>query len=366
MNKNNKNKNTSIKVIIYLGETRPFDNEDYGLKLIIELEKKGYNVAALLLKKSDPINQMPAETPVNKIKKIILPDVLTLSKPEMKEMLKREEVSQEINAWMEGVKKMDIDLGIVFFGFWLPPEMYNVTKMGLINFHPGPLPYLKGIEPDTFIILEGWKKVWGAVHKVVSNFDEGDIIAKTKILNVSKYSTPVDVLLKLTNLGIAAISEAIKNIMDNKPTYKVKNGTVATLARAKKESYIQWDKDDIKMIDRRIRAFSGQDIKIRLKAIINNKLYYIYNLEIYKTNNKFIRSFNAGTFLGLYLKEGSYYLKPIVKAIDGVVVLLAREDNGVPESEIPFTKENIIAPKKRKHETNFKMIKKSILSNFHS
>jgi len=355
-------KKALFKIVIYLGESRPFDNKDYGLKLISEFIKKGYNVTALILKESDPINQKPDVLPVN-IKKFILPDVLTLKRTDIKEMLKRKDVLDKVNTWIGDIKKLDIDLGIIFYGFWLPPEMYDVAKMGFINFHPGPLPYLKGIEPDTFVILEGWKKAWGAVHKVVPNFDEGDIITKTKTLKVSKYSTPVEVLLKLTALGINAILKAIKNILNNKPAYKMKNGSIATIARARKESYIQWENDDIKMIDRKIRAFSGQDIKIRLKAVINDKLYYIYNLETYKSNNKLIRSFKEGTIFGFYQPEGNYHLMPIIKAKDGVVIILGHEDNGVPECDLPFTKENIIAPKKRKYETNFKMIKNSIMKN---
>ena len=353
-------KNTAIKIIIYLGESRSFDNEDYGLKLILELEKNGFNVAAVILKESDPINQKLYDLSDKKIKKFILPDVLTLKKPEMKEMLKQKEISEEVNKWIEEIKKQDIDLGIIFFGYWLPPELYNAVKIGFINYHPGPLPYLKGMEPDTFIILEGWRKVWGAVHKVVPNFDEGDLITKTKIFKVSKYSTPVEVLLKLTALGVNTIVKAVKNILNNKPTYKFINGTAATLARAKKESYIQWDKDNIEMINRKLRAFCGQDIKVRLKAFFNSKLYYIFDLETHKTNDKNIRKFKDGEFMGLYNREGKYYLKPIIKAIDGVVVLFAYEDNGVSECDLLFNKENVIAPKKRKKETTFKMIKKSI------
>jgi len=362
MNHNEKNKK-SIKILIYLGETRPFDNRDYGLELIIELEKNGYEVSALMIKKTDPINQNPDALSFKKIKKYFIPDVLTLNKPEMKEMLKKKEISDEVNAWIDDIKKLDIDLGIIFFGYWLPPEMYNVTKMGFINYHPGPLPYLKGIEPDTFIILEGWKKVWGAVHKVVANFDEGNIIAKTKIFKVSKYSTPVEVLVKLTSLGIDAILKAVKNLLNNKPAQKGGEGTLATFAGAKKESYIQWDKDDIKMIDRKLRAFCGQDIKIKLKTFINDRLYYVFNLETYKTNDKIIRSFKEGTLIAFYLQEGKYYLQPVIKAKDGVVILFAKEDNGVTESELYFNKEDLIAPKKRKYETNFKMIKKSIINN---
>ena len=356
-------KNNLFKVIVYLGETRPFDNQDYGLKLIIELEKNGFHVAALILNESDPINQKSGALPDNTIKKYFIPYVLTLSKPEMKEMLKKKEISEEVNAWITDIKKLDIDLGVIFFGYWLPPEMYNVTKMGFINYHPGPLPYLKGIEPDTFIILEGWKKVWGAVHKVVPKFDEGDIISKTKIFKVSNYSTPIEVLIKLTDFGIDAIINALKNILNNKPTSKVNNGTTATIAKARKESYIQWDKDDTKIVDRKLRAFSGQDIKIRLKAFINDKLYYIFDLEAYKSNNKLIRSFKEGTIIGFYLQKGKYNLQPIIKVKDGVIIILAHEDNGAPENDLPFTKENIIAPKKRKKETNFKMIMNSVKSN---
>jgi len=359
-----------MHIIVYLGETRPFCNEDYGLRLIFELEKNNYTVAALLLKESDPINRYPA---LWEKKRFFLPEALTLRKAEMNQMLSREEVSRELDLWLDGIKNLDADLGIVFYGNWLPPELFAIPKFGFINYHPGPLPYLRGIEPDTFIILEGWRRVWGAVHRVDARFDAGAVITKTKRLRVSRYSTPVEVLHRLSELGIEAILRAVKSVLNNKSHYKVEDatrnvqgeelesGSLATLARAERESCILWESDTNEIINRRLRAFCGQDIRIRLKAHINDALHFVYDLETYRTNKKCIRSHKEGTLLGYYLYQGKYYLKPIIKTIDGAAVLLAEEENGRAENEIPFSKEDILAPAKKIYETDFKRIEKSIL-----
>ncbi len=348
----------SFKIILYLGDTRPSDSEDYGLKLLLELERNNYNVAAIIIKESDPINLYPA---IKLKKRLFIPEALTLIKPKIEEMLNDAESSREVSIWLDKIGEIDADLGIIFYGNWLPPRLFNIPKLGFINYHPGPLPFLKGMEPDTFIILEGWRKVWGAVHKVEANFDTGYIITKSRPLMISKYSTPIEVLVKLTNLGVEAIIRALKKILNNEPHYKLKEGSAATVARAKKESTIFWDRDSNDIIDRKLRAFCGQDIKIRLKASIDNKLYFIYDLETYNINDKYINNQKAGTLLGYYLSYGKYYLKPIVKTIDGVAILFADEDNGISESDILFSKEMIIAPLKRKHETNHQMIKESII-----
>jgi methionyl-tRNA formyltransferase len=358
---------TPFKIILYLGAARPFAEEmqmpqDYGVRLIHRLKKNGHTLAGLLLAEDDPIRQSPVLTGE---KKFFLPEVLTLPKPQMEAMLaKEEEISKKLDVWFEEIRKLDADLGIVFYGNWVPPKLSNIPKAGFINYHPGPLPFLKGIEPDTFIILEGWRKVWGAVNRVEGHFDCGSIVAVTKTIKVSKYATPVEVLHALTALGVEAIIRAIKNIAKNKPSpirLAKKEGSSATFAMAKRESFISWEGDTGEMLSRRLRAFCGQDIKVRLKASINGKLNFVYDLETYRIRKKYIRSFKAGELLGFYLYPGKYYRAPIIKTIDGLVVLLAEEAAGRAEGEIPFPKEHILAPKKRTYITSRRGIKRSIL-----
>jgi hypothetical protein len=137
-------------------------------------------------------------------------------------------------------------------------------------------------------------------------------------------------------------------------------GTAATRARAKQESVIQWDTDTNKIIMRKLRAFCGQDIGIRLKARVQDTLYYVYDLETYTMRTKYTRAFQPGTLLGYYQSPGKYSNQPIIKTIDGAVVLLAEEANGRQESDVPFTQENILPPVKKKVVTKRKYVTRSI------
>ena len=351
-----------FKLIVYLGETRPFSDEDYGAQLLLELEKNKYVIAALLLRESDPINQYPV---FGGLRRFFLPEALTLPKPQMEALLAKEGTVCGLDAWLEEIRTLGADLGIVFYGHWIPPKLFTLPRLGFINYHPGPLPFLRGMEPDTFTILEGWRRVWGAVNRVEECFDSGDILARTKMLRVSRHATPADVLHTLTAYGVDAIIRAAKIILKNNQ-YRGKRvqgeGSLATIAMARRASRIQWDSDTCEVLRRKLRAFCGQDIGIRLKAHIEDKLYFVFDLEVWRTRKKRLRPYAPGAFLGRYLYPGKFLDMPIIKTADGAAVLLAEEARARADEAVPFPKEALLAPVKRPRAATRGKIEKSILA----
>ncbi|HRX16479.1 MAG TPA: formyltransferase family protein [Spirochaetota bacterium] len=353
-----RNKQT-MRIVVYLGKSRPRGRVDYGLKLIEQLERDGHYIAGLMVEQDDPIIMYPGV----KVKKhIIMPkELCTYLSVIKKNIYENPSFCNKFSEICKKIQNCQADIGVVFFGYWVPPEIYTIPKNGFINYHPGPLPWLRGMEPDTFAILENWKRIWGSVHKVVAGFDAGSIIARTKKAKIELYDTPVSVLNTLTASGIDTICNVISSFSRKGNFSSVKLpqlGSLATLKKAYDYSFINWQNDTNDMLRRRLLAFCGQDIGIRLKAGFNDLHYVVYNLELHKGKFKGV----PGDILGYYICRGKYLLQPIVRTTEGVCVVLLG-DKILPERKIPeghVHSDWIIPPRKQKMVTHRRWIKKSI------
>ena len=346
-------------ILLYIGNSRPRGRMDYGLRLIEELEDSGNRVTGLIIEPDDPLNINPQ---IQAMKRFFLPAELSGRQSVIKKNFEDAESSKKIFSFLSEVSSGVYDTGVVFYGNWVPPQLFKIPANGFINFHPGPLPFLKGMEPDTFAILEGWKKIWGTVHKVDEHFDTGLIITTTKKVKIKNYSTPVSILHSLTIAGIKAVAKACFLIHHSgKKCVFLKNnsGSSATIEKAFDESFIRWNSDSNEMLDRRLRAFCGQDIGIRLKASVLDETYFVYNLEAFR--GKF--SGKPGEVIGFYLKNGKYLYQPIVKTAEGAAVVLLGEKVNISQLKRPENKyypEWQIPPRKSRRNADISTLKYSI------
>ena len=138
----------------------------------------------MIIEPDDPLNINPQ---IQAMKRFFLPAELSARQSVIKKNFDDTEASKKIQRFLDDISSVVYDTGVVFYGNWVPPQLFKIPLNGFINFHPGPLPFLKGMEPDTFAILEGWKKIWGTVHKVDEHFDTGLIIAMTKKVKIKNY-----------------------------------------------------------------------------------------------------------------------------------------------------------------------------------
>ncbi|MBN1501534.1 MAG: hypothetical protein JW982_15345 [Spirochaetes bacterium] len=352
-----KQKKNSLRIIIYLGNSRPRGRFDFGAELLKKIDREGHYIAGIIVEKNDPVIVYPSL----KAKKILLlPEVLTGSTVSIKDKMSRPEFKTQFDDFLKKLQSCAADVGIVFYGFWIPPEIYTIPRYGFLNYHPGPLPFLRGMEPDTFAVIEGWKKIWGTLHKVESAFDTGNIITKSKIIKIRKYDTPLSILKKLTEAGIESITGTLKYLHKHKCFRNIvlqDKGSHATLKMAYEKSFINWDNDSNINLDRKLRAFCGQNINIRLKAPFNNNYYIVYDIELFKGNFPG----TPGIIIGYYTGKSKFLLQPIVRTIDGAAVLFTgNQISGDSFPEEGDYADLIIPPRKRKKETKKSLVKKSI------
>lgn len=76
-----------------------------------------------------------------------------------------------------GLDLEGVDL-VVSFLFWklIRPPLIELGRLGCLNFHPAPLPDMRGIGGYNVAILEGFSE-WGvSCHFVDADFDTGDLV----------------------------------------------------------------------------------------------------------------------------------------------------------------------------------------------
>ena len=357
-------KGKSLRVVAYLGLDRPNRKIDYGELLVKKLIASRHMLAGLVIHPSDHLADIARKY---SIPYISIPSELLQPAEKIKMALAgNEQFIEFFNLWLGHISSFNADIGITIWAQWIPAELFSMPPMGFINYHPAPLPQMRGMEPDTFAILEGRREIYGTVHRVNHAFDCGDIVSWTKHIKIHKYDTPVSVLENLNREGISTIVHALNNF-GNGTVKEVPQcdgeGTMTTREMARKESMIDWRVDTIDIIDRKLRALCGQDIGIRLKGEYMGVIRDIVDLELY--HGRFRG--DPGDILGVYSGRGFFHDQPIIRVTDGVAIArLGKEIKPLPYSSIFYNEcpqEKLIAPGKRKRSTKRQTVINSISEN---
>ena len=82
---------------------------------------------------------------------------------------------------LERIRELKPDIVIAaFWGYILMPEFTSIPPMGCINFHPGFLPYNRGMNPNVWPFIDG-SPAGVTLHYITEKIDGGDIIAQKRI-----------------------------------------------------------------------------------------------------------------------------------------------------------------------------------------
>jgi methionyl-tRNA formyltransferase len=352
---------TSLRVVAYLGMDRPCRRTDYGELLIKKIIASRHELVGLIIHPSDnladlarryhiPYISIPLEflQPASKIKKALADN------PQLREFYP---------LWLDHIRSFGADIGVSVWSYWIPCELFSMPSLGFVNYHPAPLPHMRGMEPDTFAILEGRKEIWGTVHKVNHAFDCGEIVAWTKHIPVHHYDTPVSVLENLTREGITTIIHVLNLFADGTVTLTpqcAEEGSRTTREMARQASFVSWEHDTVEMLSRKLRAFCGQDIGIRLKGQWNGALHDVVDLEGYHG----VFPGRPGEIIGNYKGRGFFNGAPIIRVTDGIAVVRFGKPitplsySSIFNNECPQQK--LISPGTRRRQTKRFIVLKSL------
>lgn len=100
------------------------------------------------------------------------------------------------------------------YGRRLPDEIINLASKGCFNMHPSLLPRFRGAEP-VFWQMKLAADVGVSWHRVLHDFDAGDIVAQKKVLldDGANYS---EITLQLAEAGAALMPALLSDLKKNK------------------------------------------------------------------------------------------------------------------------------------------------------
>ena len=162
--------------------------------------------------------------------------------------------------FLKAIKKLDADIGIVCsFNKKLPSEFLKTTKEGFLNCHPSLLPYYRGGNPYSAVIMNNEELTGVTIHFMDENFDTGDIVLQVKI-SIDPNETMGTLFNKL-NYNCAYAMDAVLDRYEKEntlPRQPQPEGNFVKAPNFVPNSYptlINWN-NEARQIDAQIRALN--------------------------------------------------------------------------------------------------------------
>ena len=176
-------------------------------------------------------------------------------------------------------KKLSFDLGLSIL-YWkkIKKSTIEASKIGIINFHPAPLPEYKGTAGYNLAILESLNEWAVSSHFIDESIDTGPIIS-VKNFRICPNNETVSSIEKKSLIKMEKqVFEVLEMVLTNKIKL-IKNLGGRYVSRKQMEDMKEIKEGDD--VDRKIRAFwyppyDGAYVKIK------NKKYTLINRELLK------------------------------------------------------------------------------------
>lgn len=95
----------------------------------------------------------------------------------------------------------------------ISPAVLQAPRTGIVNWHPGILPYFRGSTCVEWAIFQD-KPVGNTIHFMNERIDEGPIVL-TESLEFSKLDTYVDIRVKVHERGLQLLANGVKKILND-------------------------------------------------------------------------------------------------------------------------------------------------------
>ncbi|MDA9638050.1 methionyl-tRNA formyltransferase [Candidatus Pelagibacter sp.] len=141
------------------------------------------------------------------------------------------------------LKQLDLDLVIVVaYGQIIPKEFLNLAKKGFINIHASLLPKWRGAAPIQRSIMNLEKETGISIMRIGEKLDTGPVCNSYRV-EIKDSDNAEIISNKLSILASEKIIENVKNIFEDKLTFKEQDDSKATYASKieKSEGEIQWN-----------------------------------------------------------------------------------------------------------------------------
>lgn len=308
-----------MRILAYCSWFRPTLGRDCAEELLLGLERRGHTLVGVISYHTDmPWLELCARRGWNPI-----PTLHEFGWPMSRwshELETNKQAQEKLESWLKPLEDLKPDIGFTFFASWVPPAMASLPKLGFMNFHPAPLPQLRGYFPEDLALLKGLKECGGTLHRVDRGIDEGAVLAYTQPAPTEFWDTPDSLMQRVSEWALPDIWKLFDQLEKGKVEQKVQNPDEiyeASYEALYSESHVDWARDLHAVLHRRFQVFRGQDHRMLLKASWNSVEYTIWDWELHTGN--YIG--NAGEVLGSLSSSGGRIHPLVIRTLEGLCVI---------------------------------------------
>jgi methionyl-tRNA formyltransferase len=142
---------------------------------------------------------------------------------------------------------------VAAYGLLLPQAVLDIPRWGCLNIHGSLLPRWRGAAPVQRAIEAGDRETGIAIMQMDAGLDTGAVLLEKRVA-IAPDDTSTTLFATLTDLGAAAIVEALARLDTLTPVQQADEGATYAKKILKTEAPINWALPAVD-IERRIRAF---------------------------------------------------------------------------------------------------------------
>lgn len=181
---------------------------------------EGFDVVGVVTQPDKPVGRSRSTVHAPPVKQVAVDEGVPVLQPERPR-------GGEFLASLRGLSP-DISV-VVAYGHILPREVVDLPPRGTLNIHASLLPDFRGAAPIQAAIREGCEWTGVSIMRMVERLDAGPVILQLGT-SVNEDETYGELALRLSEIGAAALIEALALIELGKATETPQNDALATYA----------------------------------------------------------------------------------------------------------------------------------------
>ena len=144
---------------------------------------------------------------------------------------------------IEGLRGVEADVFVVVaYGRFIPSELLEMPRLGVVNLHPSLLPRHRGPSPVATAILEGDKSTGVTVMMLDEGMDTGPVLAQSEAVEITADTRCDELTERLFEMGAEMLPEVLCGLASGELRAKPQDERCATVTRLikKEDGIVDW------------------------------------------------------------------------------------------------------------------------------
>ena len=158
---------------------------------------------------------------------------------------------------VEKVRSVEADVFVVVaYGRFIPAELLDTPRFGVVNLHPSLLPRHRGPSPVATAILEGDEFTGVTVMLLDEGMDTGPILSQSEAVGITLDTRCDELTERLFEMGAGMLPGTMRELSEGRLVPRAQDDEMATVTRLirKEDGVVDWD-DSAERVVRMNRAF---------------------------------------------------------------------------------------------------------------